>query len=293
MSQEEANRIARAVQRVRRTRSAGLKFGLPTAAVLGAGAAVAIGSIPGGDGTITACYVTNTDLIQSYSAAPGELRVIDTSQPATLPGAGGPNAQGACLNGEATITWNQRGPQGPQGPQGAIGAKGAPGSPLIGTTSFGFGHSARTFLKLDGIKGESTDHKHKGEIEVESFSLGISGGQGSSGGGGGAGKVSFQSFTITKKLDKASPLLFKAAAKGTHFKEATIVFRKAGKGQQEFLEYKLDQVLISSLQDGTSPKGSPIEQVTFKFAKIEETFLGKNGKPLQTISINVSAQNKI
>ena len=28
------------------------------------------------------------------------------------------------------------------------------------------------FLKLDGISGESTDSKHKGEIEVLSFSFG-------------------------------------------------------------------------------------------------------------------------
>jgi len=26
------------------------------------------------------------------------------------------------------------------------------------------------FLKLDGIKGESVDHKHGGEIHIESFS---------------------------------------------------------------------------------------------------------------------------
>ena len=30
------------------------------------------------------------------------------------------------------------------------------------------------FLKLEGIKGESTDKKHKGEIEIESYSLGLS-----------------------------------------------------------------------------------------------------------------------
>lgn len=28
------------------------------------------------------------------------------------------------------------------------------------------------FLKIDGIKGESTDKAHKGEIEIESFSWG-------------------------------------------------------------------------------------------------------------------------
>ena len=30
------------------------------------------------------------------------------------------------------------------------------------------------FLKLDGIKGESKDHKHKDEIHIESFSWGLS-----------------------------------------------------------------------------------------------------------------------
>ena len=101
-------------------------------------------------------------------------------------------------------------------------------------------------------------------------------------------------FTITKKIDKASPLLFQAAATGKHFQKATIEFaRKAGKGQQDYLVYKLDQVLISGVQDGTSQKGVPSEQVTFNFAKIEETFLGTNGKPIQTVKINVSAQNKL
>jgi type VI secretion system Hcp family effector len=287
MSQEEANRIVRAVHRARSSRRAALTIALPTVAALGAGAAVAIGSIPGGDGTITGCYITNPD-----GARYGELRVIDPSVP--NPVGAGPSQTNSCLSDEKTITWNQSGPQGPQGPQGPSGAQGSAGTPLIGQTSFGFGGGGRTFLKLDGIKGESTDKDHKGDIELSSFSIGAGGAQHGSGGGGGAGKVSFQSFTITKKLDKASPALFKAAATGVHFKEATIVFaRKAGKGQMDYLEYKLDQVLISSIQDGTSQKAAPIEQVTFNFAKIEETFLGSNGKPLQTIRINVSAQNKL
>ena len=29
------------------------------------------------------------------------------------------------------------------------------------------------FLKLDGLDGESLDHKHKGEIELASFSFGL------------------------------------------------------------------------------------------------------------------------
>ena len=41
------------------------------------------------------------------------------------------------------------------------------------------------FLKIDGIEGESSDDKHKGEIEVESFSWGATQ-AGSPGPGGGA-----------------------------------------------------------------------------------------------------------
>ena len=32
--------------------------------------------------------------------------------------------------------------------------------------------TSAVYLQLDGIPGESTDHRHKGEIDLESFSLG-------------------------------------------------------------------------------------------------------------------------
>jgi len=291
MSREEANRIVRAVERARRSRRAALKVALPTAAALGAGAAIAIGSIPSGDGTITGCYITNPD-----GQRWGELRIIDPSQPATIPGTPGPNPAAACLSDEQTITWNQRGPQGPQGVQGPVGAQGPQGSAgrdLIGSTSFGFGGGGSTFLKLDGIKGEATDKVHKEDIAISSFSIGATSQRGS-GGGGGAGKVSFSSFTITKHIDKASPLLFRAAATGQHIKDATVFFAKAKRGRvTDYLEYKMTNVFVSSIQDGSSRgSGQPIEQISFNFAKIEETFLGSNGKPSQSISINV-LQNKL
>lgn len=291
MSQEEANRIVRAVERARRSRRAALKVALPTAAALGAGAAIAIGSIPSGDGTITGCYVTNTDVINAYPAAPGELRLIDPSKPATLP-SGAPNPDGACLNGEATISWNQRGPQGPAGMQGPAGPQGPVGRDLIGDTSFGFGGAGKTYLKIDGIKGEVTAKTHKGEIAISSFSVGTT--QRSSGGGGGAGKVSFSSFTITKRIDKSSPLLFQGAAQGKHYKEAVISFAKTKSGKQtDYLEFKMTDVLISSIQDGTSQSShQPVESISFNYAKIEEVFLGSNGKPIQSISVNVGLNKK-
>jgi len=39
------------------------------------------------------------------------------------------------------------------------------------------------FLKIDGVDGESTDDKHKGEINIESWSWGVT--QSTTGAGGG------------------------------------------------------------------------------------------------------------
>src|SRR5215475_1142303 len=107
------------------------------------------------------------------------------------------------------------------------------------------------FAKIGDIKGESVDAKHKDEIEVLSFSWGVTNsGSIVPGGGGGAGKATFQDLTIVHNIDKASPLLLKACATGTHLKEATITHRKAGKGQQEFLIVKLNDIIITGVTHG-------------------------------------------
>ncbi|HEX4837885.1 MAG TPA: type VI secretion system tube protein Hcp [Solirubrobacteraceae bacterium] len=303
MSAEEASRIAQAVQRMRNSKRA-LQIALPTTAALGAGAAVAVGSIPGGDGTIMGCYAGPSGLtINGVAGGPiatepaGTLRVIDPSK-STLPNAT-PDEYQCRAKEESTITWSQQGPPGlqgvtgPQGPAGGQGANGAPGAPLIGDTSFGISGNGHTFLKIEGIKGESTDKWHKDQILVDSFSLGTHA-QGASGGGGGAGKVSIQSFTITKTIDKASPLLFKGEAGGTSYKEMVLSFaRKAGGTQHDYLKFTFENVLISSITDGTSHKLVPEEQVTFTFQKCKETFvpIDSSGKAGSPVSVLISGNN--
>jgi type VI secretion system secreted protein Hcp len=131
--------------------------------------------------------------------------------------------------------------------------------------------ASNIFAKIGDIKGESLDDKHKEEIDVLSWSWGVSqSGSSSHGGGGGAGKTTFNDFTFTHYVDKASPVLLRACASGEHIKEATITARKAGKGQQDFLIIKMSDVLIT----GVSPSGSAdavagAESVTLQFAKIE------------------------
>jgi type VI secretion system secreted protein Hcp len=288
--------------------SRALKVAVPTAAALGAGAAVAVGSIPGSDGTIVACYNSKTNpntgepetiVIGDALQAPGALRVIDPSKPHSFTpptgGPGVPNPAAVCEEGESTVTWNEKGPAGPPGPPGSSGAQGASGE-SGGETTFGLENKAgSTFLKLDGISGQATDKRHKGDIEVSSFSFGIHNTSAhGSGGGGGAGKTSFESFTIMKTVDKASPLLFQACATGKHIKSAELLFaRKAGGTQKDYLYIKLTDVLISSVQAGGSEKGAPQEQVSLTFQKMQETYLNGDGKPGATLNFNLSANAKI
>lgn len=128
------------------------------------------------------------------------------------------------------------------------------------------------FLKVDGVEGESTDSKHKGEIDLESWSWGeTQRGTHVGGGGGGAGKVSMQDFHFVMRVNKASPKLMLACANGQHIKEAILTCRKAGKEQQEFLKVKFTDLLVSSYQTGGSANGDvvPLDQVSVNFAKIE------------------------
>src|SRR5438094_711398 len=118
------------------------------------------------------------------------------------------------------------------------------------------------FLKIDGISGESTDDKHKGEIEVASFSWGVRQTTARATGGAGAGKATFQDFQFTKVSDKASPALFQKCATGEHIKQAVLTARKAGETQQEFLKVTLSDLLVSSYQSGGTATPSFIEITT-------------------------------
>jgi type VI secretion system secreted protein Hcp len=130
------------------------------------------------------------------------------------------------------------------------------------------------FLKLDGIKGESTADKHKDEIDIMSFSWGLTqAATAGFGGGAGAGKVQMQDFHFTSKVSKASPQLFLSCASGKHIPTATITARKAGERQQDFLVIKMNDILISSYQASGSAGGDlPTDQFSLNFAQIEYTY---------------------
>jgi type VI secretion system secreted protein Hcp len=135
------------------------------------------------------------------------------------------------------------------------------------------------FLKIDGIAGESTDAKHKGEIDVLSWSWGETQEIAASpGGGGGTGKVAMTDLHVSANLSKASPPLLLACASGKHIKSAVLTGRKAGKGQDDFLTFSLTDVLVSGYQTGGVAAEAPLDSISLNFSKIEMTYREQTAK---------------
>lgn len=155
------------------------------------------------------------------------------------------------------------------------------------------------FLKIEGIEGESTDSKHKNEIELMSWSWGeTNSGSHAIGRGGGAGKVSMQDFNFVMSVNKSTPKLMLACATGQHIKSATLTARKAGGEQQEYLTITFSDILVSSYQTGGSSGDIiPTDQISLNFSKIEYAY--KPQKPDGTmdapikVGYDIKANKKI
>jgi type VI secretion system secreted protein Hcp len=129
-----------------------------------------------------------------------------------------------------------------------------------------------TFVKIDGIEGESTDEKHQGWIEALYFETEIKqkiSFTASSAGGASAERADFGDFIFTKQLDKASPKLALACAAGTHIDNIIIEICRAGTDKIKFMEYKLTNCLISKITTGGGDGDFPAETLKINFGKIE------------------------
>jgi type VI secretion system secreted protein Hcp len=136
------------------------------------------------------------------------------------------------------------------------------------------------FLEIEGIKGESTDHKHAGSIDVLAWSWGLSNSSTfHSGGGGGAGKSSFNDLSVTKHVDKSSPPLLYASASGKHLAKATLIVRKAGEKPLEYLLVKLTNVFVTSVHTGGSQGEERLtENITLNAQQVKVEYVPQDDK---------------
>jgi len=134
------------------------------------------------------------------------------------------------------------------------------------------------FIKVGDIEGESTDDKHGKEIDVLAWSWGMSqSGTTHMGGGGGAGKVNVQDLSLTKYVDSSTNALMKACCDGTHYPEAKLTVRKAGKDALEYIKLSLKEVIVTSVSTGGSGGEDRLtENVTLNFAEFKVEYTPQN-----------------
>ncbi len=140
--------------------------------------------------------------------------------------------------------------------------------------------STDAFLKLGDLKGESIVDGHEDEIQVLSWNWGMSqAGTTHRGTGGGAGKVDVQDMTISKSCDTASPNLAMACCNGQHFDEAILTVRKAGTEPLDFLTITLNDVIITSVQEGGAMGAEEVDEtVALNFAKFKYSYQPQDNK---------------
>lgn len=136
------------------------------------------------------------------------------------------------------------------------------------------------FLKLEPIKGESMDAKHKKEIDILAWSWGMSqSGTTHQGPGGGSGKVSVNDISLTKHVDASSHDLIKHCCNGAHIDEGTIIVRKAGKTPLEYIKIVMKEIIITSVSTGGHGSEDRLtENVTLNFAKFFYKYVSQTDK---------------
>jgi type VI secretion system secreted protein Hcp len=134
------------------------------------------------------------------------------------------------------------------------------------------------FGKFTGVEGESVSQDHPKWINVDAYSWGASNsGSIGPGTGQGSGKVDFADFSFTKLVDKSSPVLLLALAKGTHFDEALFDVVRTGGDPVNFLQYAFTDVLMTSYSIG-SGGDIPTESWSFTFGKVQMTYRPQDAK---------------
>ena len=151
---------------------------------------------------------------------------------------------------------------------------------------------------LDDIKGETTDkeHRDKAAMQIRGYTFAFTmQSEGSEEKQGDKGQQelpdpSFQPVQITKSVDTASPLLFKALCVGAKFDEAHISQRKAGHSVGasggEFWHLEMHGVTIDNVSWATDESGALTETLSLRYEYIKVTYLPQSlhGKLEKTVA---------
>jgi len=155
-------------------------------------------------------------------------------------------------------------------------------------TSSGIGSQGedevKIYMKVVGtksgpIEGSSTDKGHEGTIEILSYSHDVKSPRDAASGLP-TGKRQHSPITITKEIDKATPLLFNVLATNENLPTVTLDFYRKNPTDTTVWEHYFTVKMTNSniASEGQHPSDSehanpPLESVSFTYQKIEWTWV--------------------
>ena len=128
------------------------------------------------------------------------------------------------------------------------------------------------YIEYEGIKGNVTADGYKDHIALLSAQFGV--GRGISMEAGNlsnreATRPSISEVTVTKTADNSVTGLFKESVTGSAGKKVVIKFVRTGADKvQEYMDYTLENCLVSGYSISADAEGEPIETITLSFSKI-------------------------
>lgn len=130
------------------------------------------------------------------------------------------------------------------------------------------------YLQIDGIKGESTDERHRDWIECQSVQWDVSqpkSATASTGGGHTAERCEHSDITLSKLADLSSPILLQTCSSGKTIPKARFEFMRAdGQGERiKYFEIEIENLLIGSVSPSVGPGDILSESVGIKFSKVK------------------------
>jgi type VI secretion system secreted protein Hcp len=129
------------------------------------------------------------------------------------------------------------------------------------------------YLYIDGIKGESSDDRHKDWIECKAVNWGVEqprSATASTGGGHTAERCEHRDIVISKLADLSSPILLQTCAAGRTIPKAKFEFMRAdAQGERvKYFEIEIDNVLIGAVSPSVDEGDILMEEVGFKFSRV-------------------------
>jgi type VI protein secretion system component Hcp len=243
---------------------------LLVAGTLGAGAAIAIASVPDGSGVIHACYQVAAGGGTVPSGNAGNVRIIDSS------------SQSCDAASERSLTFNQ------QGPQGEPGQQGPPGTSTITTVDTppeNAGHAAITFAggRTRALGGTTL------QLDVLSIGYGVTG-PAAHGSGYTTKNSPPPSVRVTRNEDKYSQTLTKACASGTKLSKVVLTLYN-GKVQLTLTNAYLTSVGLTGSQGGGGPHVEELDE--FVAEKVTTQYQNGGSSLLPALKYNAKTQLKL